>query len=1135
MKNNSFDEAFFPKWKLKKLILIMKLSALFLMVLSLNLSASVYSQNTKFTVDLNGKTVREVFEFIEQESEFRFFYNDDFNYIDKVVDMNIENENVEQILAKLFETSDITYKVFDNNLVVLTLKQNLQQVSISGIITDASTNEPLAGANIQIKGTNLGTTADMNGRFSLNAEKGNILVISFIGYLAEEMTLGDETVVNIALVPDVRSLEEVVVVGYGTQRRTEVTGAITTVSSDKLTALPSTGLDQALQGRAAGLTVIANGAPGYSPTVRVRGISTINDANPLFVVDGIVATSISNISPSDIESIQILKDASTAAIYGSLGSNGVIMVTTKKGKSGSVSVNFEGYAGVQYSNARYDLLNADQYRTYATSGAFTTPTIYNGDPIYDDRLAGIGPNTPNGGETDWQDEIYQKGAMQSYDLSVSGGTENTTFRLSAGYLNQRGIVIYTGLERYNFRANSDFKKGRLKIGENLSLSYSKQDPLADNGGRSLLEHAIKMAPYLPVYNINNPGGYQGPRTSIDGQDAENPVRIMELNKRKLNTIDLLGNLYGELELLKGLNFRTNLGLQDVRIVDNQLYPSYNDDDLGGNTHRQTFANIIKNRATYTSFIFTNSLTYDLTLADKHNFEVLALTEYSAVNSTVLNLASHNTLANNVNELTAVDMSMSSGTINYYRIGYLGRLNYNYDEKYLFSASFRKDASSRFGKNNRWGSFPSFSVGWNLAKEAFMGSIPAISNLKLRGSWGIAGNDKILDYSYSASLTSNMYYVIGDSPVQGATQSGTPNPNLKWEETTMTNIGLDFGLLDNQFTLAAEYYMNTSNDLLMQVPLPLSRGDNRGTVSQNAGSIETRGFELQLGFNDFEGEFRWSANLNLGTFKNEVKSLGSATFISGFGFEGEDLNRVQVGEPAFFFYGWDFDGIFQTAEEANTYMGGSQHTLNAATAGDFRIKDTNGDGVISATDRTNIGSPFPKMTLGLDLNASFRGFDMNVFISGVYGNKIYNTNLYDLQGMPRLFNAGVEVLDRWTDTNPSNTIPRAGAVAANVQASSRFVEDGAYTKLKNITLGYTIPSNLLKNKLSKIRIYVSAQNMICITEYSGLDPEVGSYRTTGTALGQINSPQTTAANYANGIDVGNYPIPKSVIGGIQVTF
>ena len=1001
------------------------------------------------------------------------------------------------------------------------------QRTVTGTVVD-NEQQPVVSANVVLKGTQIGALTDNNGKFAINVpSSGGTLVISFIGFTTQEVPIGTSSVLNVTLQAESLALNEVVVVGYGTQRRAEVTGAISSVTSDKLNALPTSGLDQALQGRAAGVTVISNGAPGYASTIRVRGISTVNDANPLFVVDGVVATTISNINPSDIERIEVLKDASTASIYGSLGSNGVIMVTTKKGKAGNVVVNMEAYGGVQYSTARYNVMNDAQYKEYATSGAFTTPAVYT-NPIYAARTTAA--------ETNWQDEIYQTGPMQNYDLSLSGGNETSTFRLSAGYLNQRGIVIKTGLERYNFRANSDFTKGRLKIGENFSFSYSLQDPLSDNGGRSLLEHAIKSAPYLPVYNPDNPGGFQGPTTAVDGQDAENPVRIMKLNSRKLNTLDILGNIYGELDLVKGLKFRTNLGLQDERVLDKEFYPSFNDDNLGGSTHFSTYANIIKNQQTYNSFLFTNSLTYDLTLAEKHNFELLALTEYSAVHSTVVNASSQNNITNFVQELSNSSPSLSSSSFDYYRISYLGRLNYNYDGKYLFSASLRTDASSRFGANKRWGTFPSLSVGWNIAKEDFLSDVPSISNLKLRASWGKAGNDKISDYAYSSSLTSNMYYVINNVAVVGTTPGGASNPDLKWEETTMTNIGLDLGLFRNQFTLSAEYYMNKSVDLLMQVPLPLSTGDFRGTISKNAGSMDVNGFELQLGYNDFEGDFQWSANLNLGTFKNEVKSLGGAASISGFGFESENITRCQVGQPAFFFYGWQFDGIFQTESEAKTYMDSTEFKLNSCTAGDFRIKDTNGDGVISAADRTNIGNPFPKMTLGLDLNASYKGFDLNIFISGVYGNKLYNTNVYDLLGMDRLFNSDVRVLDRWSPTNPSNTIPRAGIVASNLQASSRFVEDGAYTKLKNITLGYTLPANLLKNKLTNFRIYVSAQNMICITKYSGLDPEVGTYtRSGGVNLGQIGTPQTSTANYANGIDVGNYPIPKSVIGGIQITF
>ena len=1007
------------------------------------------------------------------------------------------------------------------------------QRTVTGTVVDEN-KVPVAGANVVVKGTQVGAITDALGKYSIAVPSaGNTLVISFIGYTSQEVPIGTSSVINVTLQTESLALDEIVVVGYSTQRRADVTGAISSVSSERITALPAGNLDQTLQGRAAGLVVISNGAPGFGATIRVRGISTVNDANPLFVVDGVVATTINNLNPSDIERIEVLKDASTAAIYGSLGSNGVIMVTTKKGKAGKVTVDFEGYYGFQYSTKRYDLMDAAQYREYATGGAFTTPPVYT-NPIYADRLAGKNPSRPGGGETDWQEEIYQTSPMQNYDLALSGGNENSTFRLSTGYMNQRGIVIYTGMERYNFRANSEFKKGILKIGENLSLTYSSQDPLADNGGRSLLEHAIKMAPYLPVYNKDNPGGYQGPSSPIDGQDAENPVRIMELNSRKVNALTIMGNLFGELDIIKGLKFRTNIGLQNSTARANQFSPSYIDDNLGSNTHQATFASISKNQSNYTSLIFTNSLIYNLTLADKHNFEVLALTEYSDVNSTLLNASSSNKITNEIRELSTSDASLSSTSFDYYRISYLGRLNYNYDGKYLFSASLRTDASSRFGANNRWGTFPSVSVGWNIAKEAFLSNVPSISTLKIRGSWGIAGNDKIPDYAYSSSLTSNMYYVIDNKPVVGTTPGGASNLDLKWEETTMTNIGLDLGLFRNKFTLSAEYYLNSSKDLLMQVPLTLSTGDFRGSISKNAGSMDTRGFELQFGYNDFEGDFQWSANLNLGTFKNEVKSLGGATYISGAGFEGEDLNRCQIGQPAFFFYGWDFDGIFQSVEDASGYMGGTQKALYSSTAGDFRIKDTNGDGKITVEDRTNIGNPFPKATLGLDINASYKGFDLNLFIGGVYGNKLYNTNLYDLQAMPRLFNAGVEVLDRWTPENHSNTIPRAGAVAANVQASSRFVEDGSYTKLKNITLGYTIPGNLTKNKLTKLRVYVSAQNMICISDYSGLDPEVGSYRA-NLGLGLTGSPQTTAPNFDNGIDRGNYPIPKSVIGGFQITF
>lgn len=1003
------------------------------------------------------------------------------------------------------------------------------QRSVTGTVTNED-QQPVVGANVVVKGTTTGAITDIQGNFALSVPTtGGTLVVSFIGYTPLEVTIGTSSVINVTLATEDTFLSEVVVVGYGTQRKLEVTGAIASVNSEALTQIPAGTVGQALQGRAAGLTVINSGSPGNSPTLRVRGISTVNNNDPLYVVDGVIATSISNLNPSDIESIQVLKDASTVAIYGSQGSNGVIMVTTKKGAAGRVNITLDAYGGSQWTNKRFDVMNTAQYQQYATSGAFAAPQVMT-NAAYAARLAGA--------ETDWQDELFQSGMMQNYNLGLSGGGENSTYRISAGYLQQDGIIINTGYERFNFRANSDFTKGKFKIGENIALSFGNQKPEL-GGGRSVIEHAIKMAPYLPVYNPDNLGGYQGPTSAVDGQDAENPVRIMELNDLNVATTSILGNIYGEFEIIDGLKFRTVLGLENLNINNTAFRPSYNDDNLGASTHSSASTGTAKYLTGYQSFIFTNTLNYITTIADKHNFEALLLAETSSINQNLLNASSQNPISREIEQVINTQSNLSSSTTEYKRIGYLGRLNYNYDEKYLLAVSLRRDASSRFGANNRWAMFPSVAAGWRLNKESFLSDMVSVSNLKIRGSWGKAGNDKIGNYAYATTLTSNMNYTFDGAAFPGTTPSGFSNPDLKWEETTMLNLGVDLGLLRDQFTLSAEYFINKSDDLLMSVPLTPSLGVYSGNRSENAGSVETKGFEFQLGYNDFEGDFQWSTSLNIGTFKNEVLSLGQAQFIAGNGFENESLVRVTVGQPLFYFYGYKFDGIFQSDAEATSYMGGSQ---SLARAGDFRIVDVAGapdsegkptapDGKIDANDRTNIGNPFPKMTLGLDLNGSFKGFDMNLFISGVYGNDIYNTNIYDLEGMSRLFNAGVSVLDRWTATNPSNTIPRAAGAETNLQASTRYIEKGSFTRLRNFTLGYTIPATLLKS-VPSLRVYLSGQNLITFTKYNGLDPEIGN-----PAINQGAAIDASAAssNFGTGVDIGTYPQPKSVIAGIQITF
>lgn len=1114
----------------------MKLALIIVLLSVLQVSANVYSQ-ISVNLDARNKSVRDVLKSIEQQSQVRFFYSDDLKSMDEMIDIKADNENILTVLDDVFSKSQLTYKAYENNLIVIAPREMLQQNRVTGTVIDKN-GAPIIGANVVVTGTTHGTMTDVAGKYTIEVPKGSVsLTFSFIGMVSQEVIIGTSTVINVTLLETAIGLDEVVVVGYGTQKRATVTGAITSVGTKELTSVPVTTADQALQGRASGVTVVNNGSPGTAPTIRIRGLSTMNSNDPLIVIDGVVTNGMGNLNPNDIESVEVLKDASTTAIYGSLGSHGVIMVTTKKGKSGKTVIDFDSYAGQQWNNKRYDLMNVDQYIDYASSADVTSPPPVITDPQYASRL--------HGANTNWQDQIFQKGMMGGINLGVSSGTENGTYRISGGYIKSDGDMIGTKYDRYNFRSNSDYKHGIITIGENIGLSYSTFNPLQSSGGRSLIQHAIKMAPYLPVYNPDNLGGFQGPHSAVDGQDAENPVRIVNKYGDVQNTLDLLGNVYADIQILKDLKFRSVTGLEDIRLVDNQFQPAWNDDNLpGGATHSNANAIIGKNQSNYRSLIYTNSLNYTKTFADKHNLELLGVIEYATIDRAFTNASSQNTISSDIQELTSTTVSVSSSSDHYKRIGYLARLNYNFDQKYIFAASIRRDASSRFGSNNRWGTFPSLAVGWRLDKEAFLQDVTIISNLKLRASWGKAGNDNIGNYSYASTLTSNMNYVIDNQLAPGTTPAGPANTDLKWESTTMQNIGLDFGLLNNRFTFSAEYFKNKSDDLLMNLNTSASLGIFNGSIAKNVGSVETKGFEFQLGYNHAEGDFQWSANLNIGTSKNKVLDLGGLKSVDpGSQWQNQPITRLEVGKPLFFFYGWKFDGIFTSAAEAASYLNGGQLAANGgvgAQGGDYRIVDVNGDGKITSADQTMIGNPFPKMTLGLNLTANYKGLDVSIFIQGTYGNDIYNNTYYDLTGMTRLFNGSVDVLRRWRNDGDVTDIPRPSAAGPNVQISTRGVQDGTYTRMKNITIGYTLPSRLFGNNISKFRLYLSGQNLLTITKYKGLDPEVGFYQPAGTTVNFIGSAALTgngypAVNFNNGIDFGVYPMPKSFIGGIQITF
>jgi len=1102
----------------KRLITMRYIAIVLLMSVTSILPTTAHSQPNLLSFDMKDVSIKEVLEQIEKSNDMYFLYNSQLIDVEKKVNINAKDEKVQDILAQLFDANDVEI-VYKNNHIVISPKEKVniveqQATSLKGKVIDEY-GEPVAGATVLVKGSSKIVATDIDGNFTIDAKSGDVLKITFIGMVNKEITVGKESNIQIKLAYDSIAIDEVVAIGYGSQNKNDVTGAVTVIKADDLISVPSVSAEQALQGRAAGVTIINSGSPGNSPTVRVRGVGTLGDNNPVFVVDGVVTDDISNLNANDIESMSVLKDAATTSVFGSLGANGVIVVTTKHGGDGKVKFNFSSYAGVQTVHKQMDLLNSDQYIAYATdlfsSAGESLPLRFT-----DSKYSSFIQNN-----TDWQDAIFQTGQMQNYHFSAAGGNENANFRLSTGYLSQDGIVLNTGIEKYTARLNSNYKKGIFKVGENLAVSISNQDQMVNANSVSPLEYAIKVAPYLPVYDASNLGGFKGP-DEIDGQDARNPVRTLSRQNISTNVTSILGNIFAEIKLMEGLTYKANVGL-------NYTYNKLNNISLpfaDGDYHVQTTTSIEKSFVSSRNVTFTNSLNYLRTFNEKHKVDVLLLAEKEKRNYDLL-LGSGQTAFSLVQLPT--DATASSLYTPYSRIGYLARVNYDYDSKYLFSASFRRDGSSRFGSNNRWGSFPSLSTGWVVSKEDFFGDNKVMNYLKLRASWGKAGNDKIGDFLYSSSLFTGFDY----GTASGLAMQSLANPDLKWEETAVTNLGVDFGFFNNKLTFSSEYYKNKSSDLLIYVPSAASVGLVSSTP-KNIGGMETSGFEFTLQYNNSDREFKWSAGANLSTTKNEVTSLASNVTEQYSGskpniFGGSDISRIAVGESLWHFYGWKVDGIFQSQEEID-----SAPTQDNAEPGDIRFKDINKDGVIDAKDETVIGNPFPKVTFGFNFDASYKAFDFSILFSGVAGNDIYNTTNFYLDGADRLFNAGTNVLDRWTEDNPSTTQPRAvnGDPNKNTRVSDRYVEDGSFLRLKNLTIGYNVQANTLNNLFgkqvfSKVRFYISGQNLLTFTNYSGYDPEIGSSLGAASLTGDSNS--------EIGIDRGQYPQPRSFIAGVQLSF
>ncbi|SMP27681.1 TonB-linked outer membrane protein, SusC/RagA family [Algoriphagus winogradskyi] len=982
-----------------------------------------------------------------------------------------------------------------------------QSRNVTGVIKSSS-GETMPGVNILVKGTTTGTASDIDGNFSLTVPSDeSILVFSFIGYTSKEVRVGNSSELNVVLEEDLSSLSEVVVVGYGTQERAKVTGAISSVGSEQIRALPVPSLASALQGRAAGVAVTNAGSPGTNPIVRIRGIGTVGNNDPLYVIDGMPAGGLNQINPADIESIEVLKDASTAAIYGSRGANGVILVTTKKGKIGKPLVSLDSYYGSQKAWKTLDLLNRDQYI------AFGRELLGNAGADAPARFDNLGEFANV--DIDYQDEMFRTAPIQDHNLSVSGGTENVLYNFGIGYFSQEGIMLGTDFERVSLRSNTEFKVNkRVKIGQTLTVAYSNRNNEPFSGGRSQLEHIVKAVPYIPVRDATRLGGFRAP-DRVDGSDPENPVLNATLRNDNSQDYKILGSAYVSVNILKGLDYKFLVGL-DVGIGDNYQYtPSFN----AGDFSIQNFATISKTKTNFVSPLFSNQLTYTKDI-DKHHFDLLGVVERQTSTFTSLNGAGQNSLTNDVRELQGVEnQTTTSSKTEYALISYVGRINYDYAQKYLISASIRRDGGSRFGPDNKWGTFPSLSVGWRLSEEGFMQGLNAVSDLKLRASYGETGNDRIGDYVYQATINSNLFYNFDDNLLTGSTISALANADLKWETTIMKNLGLDIGLFNDQFSLSLEVYENTTEGMILGVPIPPSLGYDGAPVA-NVGTVKNSGFEITAGYELRSGDFQLGIDGNMGFVTNELTSLGTGNTIFGPNFQGDAMTLTEEGQPIAYFYGWIADGIFQSGESTTQQPN--------ASAGDIKFRDINNDGVIDANDRTNLGHYLPDFTYGLNANASYKGFDFTMFLQGVSGNEIFNNLRYHTEGMTRLFGASTVVLDRWTPTNTDTDVPRAisGDPNRNARASSRFVEDGSYLRLKNISIGYSIPSAALqswsKGTVSKVRVYVSAQNLFTITDYTGYDPEVAVRTGINSSLG-------------TGIDYGQFPAARTIMGGIQLAF
>lgn len=1154
MEKNTLPDRFYLKYPvIKQTFKIMKITAVILLVSIFTIHAeSTHSQNRTVNITKNNVNLNEIIEEIEKQTDYLFIYNDRVD-VKLKTSISAKDESIEEVLNTLLKNTKISYEV-EGSHVILSKKEHADNLNnpviaqqgktITGTVIDTY-GEPVIGANVVQKGTTNGTITDFDGQFSITVDNNAVLQVSYIGYKPQEVTVGSQTSINIKLAEDTEALEEVVVIGYGVVKKKDLTGSVSQISSGSLKNLKVSHPTQAMAGQMAGVQVQqVAGAPGQAATIRVRGSGSISaSSSPLYVVDGypLGEQNLNSINPSDIESIEVLKDASAAAIYGSRAANGVVLVTTKSGKQGKVSINLDMYYGLQNVTKRMDLLDAQEF-------AMISKEAFNNN--YIDRVPGASASDPlssrpSGGRyrypaifddadamakigagTDWQDEIFRTAPIQNYQVSVSGGDEKTKYMFSAGYFNQEGIILGSDYERFSARAkiDSEFTKW-LKVGINLAPTYMTSNKITEGHWSSdgVVNAALATSSIVPVKHEDGTWASQSEyAVASDGlTGVPNAVAsALDIDKNEKN-FRFFGNLYAEISLMKNLKVKTTIGADVMEFRENYFRPS-NVPKNGvvaplPSTERK---GSVENRQVI-NWLNENTISY---------FESFGLHEIDAVAGFTVQKNTYNQskvegsdFPNDIiRTINNAKVKTGTSTIEEWSLlSYLGRVNYRFNNRYYLTASIRTDGSSRFGKNSRYGYFPSGSIAWRVSQEDFMKNLTWLDDMKLRFSFGLTGNNSIPNYGSIGTMNiQNYVYGVGAGNVySGAAQKSFANADLTWEKTQQYDLGLEFSILNNRLSFSFDAYQRNTTDLLMEVDIPTITGFSNAW--RNIGKLDNKGIEIGINTVNIQtNDLAWNTNLNFSTNKNKVVALGpSGDPIYGNGGVGS-THITMIGEPIGSFYGYKQIGIYMNQADLE-----NSPRLSDSHVGDVKFADIDKNGVIDADDRTIIGNNMPDFTWGMTNTVAYKNFDFSIVLQGVHGNEVLHLGKRFYTQLEGNQNQMKEVLNRWqSEANPGDGwTPRANSLTTgqNNVVSSRWIEDASFVRINNLTLGYTLPQSITKKcSMQYARVYLSAQNLATFTGYSGFNPETSHKEDNVTAPGT---------------DYGMYPLARTITLGVNVTF